>query len=70
MSQTQKRKAKSLESERNLNTKYKLENTKFIKEFSQDFKEELKVSSPTARQPQKTNKRMTKVYESDSNQED
>jgi hypothetical protein len=65
------RKVKSLETERNLNRKYKLDsNNKLTKEFSQDFLEEYKgVHNPynTSRVPKK-NKFNKKVYESDINE--
>lgn len=59
--QTNSKKSKSQENDRNVNRKYKLENQKISKEFTQDFLEDYK--NPYEQKQKKTP--FTKVYESD-----
>ncbi len=68
------RKAKSLETERNNNKKYKLDNQKISKEYSQDFLEEYKgVYNPSNQTPRAASSKklsglVKKNYESDANE--
>lgn len=64
------RKVRSLETERNVNKKYKLDNIKLTKEFSQDFLEEYKgVHNPyNPQRPVKKAKLIKKSYESDTHE--
>ncbi len=58
-----------METERNVNKKYKLDNIKLTKEFSQDFLEEYKgVPNPYNTKPQRKTKLIKKVYDSDANE--
>lgn len=72
------RKAKSVENERHLGKKYKLDNNKLLtKEYSQDFLEEYKsVANPSnnrqnkhTKQSKKQKNLSKKFYESDANQD-